>query len=268
MLFNDDFKNDVYLLQEFTSRVFTSLYNNIRPIIVSIVSLEDLIILFDAFSHNFGMFFIELNEAEPEALKEECEKIKHFWSILFPKENSQLLDDKDNMKVLLNFLIISRHLIRPTILHLIQDIQEKIYFKISTHVKNNFIDIESDFPSFGSYEERLYSKYKHFSLFHYFLKRIVIIHEIFQAKLDDKILPGTARIRLLAFAKKLGYGVEERDYTLDELMNADEIIVHSTGSFCIPVKTVDGKPVGGKAPEMLKTIQDALVKDFEEQCKA
>lgn len=188
MLFNDDFKNDVYLLQEFTSRVFTSLYNNIRPIIVSIVSLEDLIILFDAFSHNFGMFFIELNEAEPEALKEECEKIKHFWSILFPKENSQLLDDKDNMKVLLNFLIISRHLIRPTILHLIQDIQEKIYFKISTHVKNNFIDIESDFPSFGSYEERLYSKYKHFSLFHYFLKRIVIIHEIFQAKLDDKIL--------------------------------------------------------------------------------
>ena len=48
----------------------------------------------------------------------------------------------------------------------------------------------------------------------------------------------------------------------------DEIIVHSTGSFCIPVKTVDGKPVGGKAPEMLKTIQDALVKDFEEQCKA
>lgn len=55
------------------------------------------------------------------------------------------------------------------------------------------------------------------------------------------VLPGTARIRLLAFAKKLGYDVEERDYTLDELMSADEIVVHSTGSFCIPVKTVDGK---------------------------
>jgi D-alanine transaminase len=85
--------------------------------------------------------------------------------------------------------------------------------------------------------------------------------------LDDKVLPGTSRIRLLAFAEKLGYGTEEREYTLDELMNADEIIVHSTGSFCIPVKTVDGKAVGGKAPEMLKAIQDALVKDFEEQCK-
>ena len=85
--------------------------------------------------------------------------------------------------------------------------------------------------------------------------------------LDDKVLPGTARIRLLAFAQKLGYKTEEREYTLDELMNADEVIVHSTGSFCIPVKTVDGTPVGGKAPEMLKAIQDALVADFEEQCK-
>lgn len=86
--------------------------------------------------------------------------------------------------------------------------------------------------------------------------------------LDDKVLPGTARIRLLDFAQRLGYKTEEREFTLDELLNADEIVIHSTGSFCIPVKTVDGKAVGGKAPEMLKNIQDALVADFEEQCKA
>ncbi len=86
--------------------------------------------------------------------------------------------------------------------------------------------------------------------------------------LTNHILPGTARLRLLAFAEKLGYGVEEREYTLDELMNADEVVVHSTGSFCLAAATVDGKPVGGKAPEMLKAIQDALVADFEEQCKA
>lgn len=86
--------------------------------------------------------------------------------------------------------------------------------------------------------------------------------------LTDHILPGTARLRLLDFAERLGYGVEEREYTLEELMNADEIVVHSTGSFCLAAKTVDGKAVGGKAPEMLKRIQDALVADFEEQCKA
>jgi D-alanine transaminase len=85
--------------------------------------------------------------------------------------------------------------------------------------------------------------------------------------LNDEILPGTARLRLLAFAKKLGYAVEERNYTIDELMNADEIVVHSTGSFCIPVKTVNGVKVGGKAPEMLKKIQDTLVEDFYNMTK-
>ena len=32
-----------------------------------------------------------------------------------------------------------------------------------------------------------------------------------------------------------------------------------TGSFCISVKTVDGKPVGGKAPEMLKKFKTPLL---------
>lgn len=86
--------------------------------------------------------------------------------------------------------------------------------------------------------------------------------------LDEHILPGTARIRLLDFAERLGYGVEEREYTVEELMNADEVVVHSTGSFCIAAKTVDGKPVGGKAPQMLRQIQDALCADFEKQCSA
>ena len=85
--------------------------------------------------------------------------------------------------------------------------------------------------------------------------------------LDDKVLPGTSRIRLLKFAKDLGYKTEEREYTIEELMEADEIVVHSTGSFCIPVKTVNKKPVGGKSPKMLKEIQDALVSDFEQQSK-
>jgi D-alanine transaminase len=85
--------------------------------------------------------------------------------------------------------------------------------------------------------------------------------------LNDEILPGTARLRLLAFAKKLGYAVKERNYTVDELMSADEIVVHSTGSFCIPVKTVNGVKVGGKAPEMLKKIQDTLVEDFYNMTK-
>lgn len=94
-----------------------------------------------------------------------------------------------------------------------------------------------------------------------FKDNIVITHP-----LDDKILPGTARRRLLDFAKDLGYDTDEREFTIDELMGADEVVVHSSGSFCVPVKRVDGKEVGGRAPQMLRQLQDALNADFYRQC--
>lgn len=82
---------------------------------------------------------------------------------------------------------------------------------------------------------------------------------------DHFILPGIARAHLIKTCKALGYGVDERPFTMSELMDADEVIVSSSGSFCLQVSDVDGTPVGGKAPEMLKKIQDALVEDFIEK---
>ena len=84
------------------------------------------------------------------------------------------------------------------------------------------------------------------------------------APLDNLILPGIARANLIAMAKKLGYEVEEIPYTLDDLMNAEEVIVTRCGSFCQPVCEVDGKPVGGKQPEMLKKLQDGLMAEYLE----
>ena len=84
------------------------------------------------------------------------------------------------------------------------------------------------------------------------------------APLDNLILPGIARANLIAMAKKLGYEVEEVPYTLDDLMNAEEVIVTRCGSFCQPVCEVDGKPVGGKQPEMLKKLQDGLMAEYLE----
>ena len=48
-------------------------------------------------------------------------------------------------------------------------------------------------------------------------------------------------------------------------MNADEVIVSSSGSFCLAASEVDGKKVGGRAPDMLKALQDALVADYIEK---
>ena len=84
------------------------------------------------------------------------------------------------------------------------------------------------------------------------------------APTDHLILPGIARAHLIKTAKQLGYAVDETPYTLDDLMNADEVIVSSSGS-CLAASEVDGKKVGGRAPEMLKALQDALVADYIEK---
>ena len=79
---------------------------------------------------------------------------------------------------------------------------------------------------------------------------------------DHLILPGIARIHLIAMCKELGIPVDECNYTMKELMDADEVIVHSSGTFAVGVESVDGIPVGEKAPELLKKLQDALTAEF------
>ncbi len=82
------------------------------------------------------------------------------------------------------------------------------------------------------------------------------------APTDHLILPGIARAHLIKACKKLGIGVDETPFTLDEMMNADEVIVSSSGSLCLAADVIDGKPVGGKAPELLKKLQDEVLREF------
>ena len=56
--------------------------------------------------------------------------------------------------------------------------------------------------------------------------------------------------------------LDETPFNLDELMNADEVIVTSSGQFCMATCEIDGKPVGGKSPEIIKKLQDALLEEF------
>lgn len=91
----------------------------------------------------------------------------------------------------------------------------------------------------------------------------IIKDGIFQtAPTDHLILPGIARAHLIKACKALGYAVDEHPFTVDEMMNADEVIVSSSGSLCLAASEIDGKPVGGKASEMLKNIQDYVYNEF------
>jgi D-alanine transaminase len=87
------------------------------------------------------------------------------------------------------------------------------------------------------------------------------------APLNNLILPGTARKHLVALAQQVGIPVQETAFTVAELMDADEVIVHSSGTLCNAAAEIDGKKVGGRAPELLKKLQDAAVKQFEEYTK-
>lgn len=85
------------------------------------------------------------------------------------------------------------------------------------------------------------------------------------APTDNLILPGIARRHLINACIKLGIPVEEREYNLDELFSADEILISSAGSLGLAASELDKKEVGGKAPELLKKIQDEVHREFIEK---
>ena len=82
------------------------------------------------------------------------------------------------------------------------------------------------------------------------------------APTDNLILPGIARANLIKACHALGIPVSETPFTLDRLMKADEIIVSSSGSFCLSASHIDGIPVGGGAPELLEKLRVYLEADF------
>ena len=85
---------------------------------------------------------------------------------------------------------------------------------------------------------------------------------LYTAPLDNLILPGIARKNLIRICEKLGIPVKEEPYSLDFLRSADEIIFTSSSNFCLVATELDGKAVGGKAPTLLKKLQDALLEDY------
>ena len=84
---------------------------------------------------------------------------------------------------------------------------------------------------------------------------------------DNLILPGITLKLLLMLAEKNGIPTSEAPFTMQELADADEIIVSSSGGLCIQAVELDGKPIGGKDPKTLKTLQDAYAEFYAEDTK-
>ena len=86
----------------------------------------------------------------------------------------------------------------------------------------------------------------------------------YTAPTDNLILPGIARQNLIKACKALGIPVSETPYTLDDVFAADEVLISSVGSFGLVAETVDGKPVGGRAPELIAKLHAFLWNQFIE----
>lgn len=79
---------------------------------------------------------------------------------------------------------------------------------------------------------------------------------------DELILAGIGRAHLMKKCKEFGIPCVEKEFFIEDLLSADEIIMTAAGSLCIDVGEINGKAVGGKDCKRLSLIRNALIKEF------
>lgn len=84
------------------------------------------------------------------------------------------------------------------------------------------------------------------------------------APCDEYILPGIARKHLLSACKILNIPFEEKIYSVQELLDSDEIIVSSSTHICRRATKVNNKMCGGKDFNTFKKLQDYVFDEFYE----
>lgn len=89
--------------------------------------------------------------------------------------------------------------------------------------------------------------------------------KLITAPLDELILPGITRKHMIELCQTMNIPVVEQAFTLEEMFEADEIIVSSTSKLCVRAIEIDGKAVGQKDIAVFNQIQEAYLNKFEEE---
>ncbi|MCB2137476.1 MAG: D-amino-acid transaminase [Rhodobacteraceae bacterium] len=71
--------------------------------------------------------------------------------------------------------------------------------------------------------------------------------------LSNDILHGITRAAVLRFAREAQMTVEERSFSIEEAMTAEEAFITSASSFVMPVVAIDGASLGGGRPGPVAT---------------
>ena len=85
---------------------------------------------------------------------------------------------------------------------------------------------------------------------------------LYTAPTDNLILPGIARAHLLRACAALDIPFREEAFSLQELFDADEVIVTSSSNLCLRAEQIDGRNVGGKAPALYERLRSYLLEEF------
>lgn len=88
---------------------------------------------------------------------------------------------------------------------------------------------------------------------------------VFMPPLDELILPGITRAIIRQVCETAGIPVRDEIFTVDELMDADEIILCSTTKNVLFVYEIDGQPVGGRDPALRERIQTLFAQRVQEE---
>lgn len=83
---------------------------------------------------------------------------------------------------------------------------------------------------------------------------------------DEFILRGIAKTHLIKAAYRAAVPVIERPFTLDELFDADEVIVTSSSNPCSIARVIDGESVGGRDPSTVRALLDIVFREYFEYC--
>jgi len=77
---------------------------------------------------------------------------------------------------------------------------------------------------------------------------IVINSQLVTRPLSNSILPGIRRRVILELAKERSIDVEERPFTVDEALTADEAFLSSATTLILPIRSIDGQKIGTHIP--------------------
>lgn len=83
---------------------------------------------------------------------------------------------------------------------------------------------------------------------------------------SNRILPGITREHLRFICNKMSIPFDEREFGIDEMTSADEVLVTSTTKLCKTVGFIDALPVGGKDTHLASKICENMYKEYLDFC--